>query len=58
MKEIHELILKEKLMHDLKPEWYPNITEWNYISEIFDLFVGNSIDRIDNERNTERDTPY
>ena len=28
------VILKEKLMHDLKPEWYPNITEWNYISEV------------------------
>ncbi len=28
------VIIKEKLMHDLKPEWYPNITEWNYISEV------------------------
>jgi hypothetical protein len=26
--------IKEKLMHDLRPEWYPNITEWNYISEV------------------------
>ena len=26
--------IKEKLMHDLKPEWYPNLTEWQYISEV------------------------
>ncbi|TFH02691.1 MAG: hypothetical protein E4H13_01245 [Calditrichales bacterium] len=26
--------IKEKLMHDLRAEWYPNITEWNYISEV------------------------
>ncbi len=26
--------IKEKLMHDLKPEWYPDITEWQYISEV------------------------
>jgi hypothetical protein len=28
------VIIKEKLMHDLKPEWFPNITEWNHISEV------------------------
>jgi len=26
--------IKEKLMHDLKPEWYPNITKWNFLSEV------------------------
>jgi len=28
------ITIKEKLMHDLKPEWFPNISEWNYISEV------------------------
>jgi hypothetical protein len=32
--EGNTVTIKERLMHDLKPEWYPNITEWNYISEV------------------------
>ncbi len=28
------ITIKEKLMHDLKPEWFPELTEWNYISEV------------------------
>jgi hypothetical protein len=32
--EGNTVIIKEKLMHDLRPEWFPNITEWNYISDV------------------------
>jgi hypothetical protein len=30
----NQVYIKEKLMHDLRPEWFPNITEWNHISEV------------------------
>ncbi len=32
--EGNTVIIKEKLMHDLKPEWFPNVTEWDYISDV------------------------
>jgi hypothetical protein len=32
--EGNTVFIKEKLMHDLRPEWFPDITEWNYISDV------------------------
>ncbi len=32
--EDNKIFIKEPLMHDLRPEWYPDITRWNYISGI------------------------
>ena len=28
------IYIKEPLLHDLRPEWYPDITKWNYIKGI------------------------
>lgn len=30
----NKVLIKEPLLHDLRPEWFPDITEWKYISEV------------------------
>ncbi len=30
----NQVFIKEPLLHDLRPEWYPDITHWNHISEV------------------------